>query len=509
MNPPPPQPPASNDGDLKDVPIQAAPVPQDPKDNPSEPPVLPVSSPNAELENGLKPGVDDLHDVSVDLAAANTEDPPPPPPPVADAVDPYGDESKADIKFKTMTWQQTAFVMIAETVSLGILSLPSTLKAVGLVPGVILMLSLGIIATYTGWVLGQFKLKNPSVHTFAEAGGIVGGKFMYEVCAIGQVLFLVFVMAAHILSFSIMMNVLTNHATCTIVFTIAGMLISLVFSLPRTMGSLSSMSYLSSGSVVAAVFVCMIGVGVRREGTEPNIFHAGIALYEGFGAVTNIIFAYAGHVAFFTLFSEMKRPQDFHKALLTLQISDTLLYTVTAIVIYYYTGDKVTSPALGSTSVLLAKIAYGFAIPTIVIAGIINGHVAVKYIFLRIYDVEMMSSKSAKAKWCWFGVCCALWAIAWVIASAIPVFNNLLGLVSALFLSWFTYGISGWFWLHMNKGSWFKTKWQTFLFCCNVAILPMGCTIMVLGLYSSGMNMSMDSSKACFSCADNSLPELH
>jgi hypothetical protein len=30
--------------------------------------------------------------------------------------------------------RQTAFVMIAETVSLGILSLPSTLKAVGLVP---------------------------------------------------------------------------------------------------------------------------------------------------------------------------------------------------------------------------------------------------------------------------------------------------------------------------------------------------------------------------------------
>ena len=29
---------------------------------------------------------------------------------------------------------QTAFVMIAETVSLGILSLPSTLKAVGLIP---------------------------------------------------------------------------------------------------------------------------------------------------------------------------------------------------------------------------------------------------------------------------------------------------------------------------------------------------------------------------------------
>jgi hypothetical protein len=60
-----------------------------------------------------------------------------------------------------------------------------------------------------------------------------------------------------------------------------------------------------------------------------------------------------------------------------LQITDTILYTATAIVIYRFTGDDITSPALGSTGPLLAKIAYGIALPTIVIAGVINGHVAV------------------------------------------------------------------------------------------------------------------------------------
>lgn len=80
--------------------------------------------------------------------------------------------------------------MIAETVSLGILSLPSTLKAVGLIPGVILLVGLGIIATYTGYVLGQFKLKYPQVYTFADAGRIIGGRVGYEICAIGQLLFL-------------------------------------------------------------------------------------------------------------------------------------------------------------------------------------------------------------------------------------------------------------------------------------------------------------------------------
>ena len=45
------------------------------------------------------------------------------------------------------------------------------------------------------------------------------------------------------------------------------------------------------------------------------------------------------------------------------------MYLLVAIVIYVYAGASVASPALGSTSLLLQKLAYGIAIPTIVIAG--------------------------------------------------------------------------------------------------------------------------------------------
>lgn len=45
------------------------------------------------------------------------------------------------------------------------------------------------------------------------------------------------------------------------------------------------------------------------------------------------------------------------------------MYVIVAIVTYCYAGIDVASPALGSTSPLLQKIAYGVALPTIVIAG--------------------------------------------------------------------------------------------------------------------------------------------
>lgn len=54
-------------------------------------------------------------------------------------------------------------VMIAETISLGILSLPSVLATIGMAPGAILIASLGIVATYSGYVIGQFKMAHPWV----------------------------------------------------------------------------------------------------------------------------------------------------------------------------------------------------------------------------------------------------------------------------------------------------------------------------------------------------------
>ena len=51
--------------------------------------------------------------------------------------------------------------MIAEIVSNGMLSLPSSLAVVGIVPGVILIVFLGIFGTFTSWLLIQFKLRHP------------------------------------------------------------------------------------------------------------------------------------------------------------------------------------------------------------------------------------------------------------------------------------------------------------------------------------------------------------
>jgi hypothetical protein len=73
----------------------------------------------------------------------------------------------------------------------------------------------------------------------------------------------------------------------------------------------------------------------------------------------------ASHVCFFAFICEMKKPEEFPKALAVLQFTDMTIYIVSSIVIYIYAGQNVASPALRSAIPLMSKIAYGLAIPTV------------------------------------------------------------------------------------------------------------------------------------------------
>lgn len=73
----------------------------------------------------------------------------------------------------------------------------------------------------------------------------------------------------------------------------------------------------------------------------------------------------ASHNAFFNVIAELKDPKDFPKALTLLQTIDISLYLVAGVVIYYFAGEDVKSPALGSVNPLVSKVAYGIALPTV------------------------------------------------------------------------------------------------------------------------------------------------
>ncbi|KAI0707703.1 transmembrane amino acid transporter protein-domain-containing protein [Earliella scabrosa] len=411
--------------------------------------------------------------------------------PKGGSFDVYGeDDGKADIKYRTMVWWKAAALMLAETVSLGILSIPSVFASVGMVAGCLLVIGLGLIATATGYVIGAFKLRYPHVHNMADAGEILAGRIGREVLGAAQVIFIVFLCGSHVLTGLIAFDTITDGASCSVLWGAVTAIVCLILTLPRTLDGLAYLSVASFISIMSAVLITMIGVGVAGHQGSVTVT-ANLSFASAFLSVADIIFAYAGHVAFFTFIAEMKKPEDFPKALYALQIADTTLYLIVGVVVYAYTGADAVSPALGNTGATLRKIAYGIALPTIVIAGVINGHVCAKLIFVRIFRRKghvsrHMTSHSWTGWLTWIGICTAIWALAFIIAEVIPFFNDLLGVISSVFASWFTYGISGLFWFHLTPRSELWTtgrrKMQTLFWG---GIVAMGGFIMVAGLYAS------------------------
>lgn len=108
--------------------------------------------------------------------------------------------------------------------------------------GVILIWGLSGISWYTGYVYGQFKLRYPHVHSVADAGEILMGRFGRELMNLAQLLLCIFLMSSHILTFIKTLNTISQHATCSIVWGVVGLVVSFIGSLPRTMNKMYLLS---------------------------------------------------------------------------------------------------------------------------------------------------------------------------------------------------------------------------------------------------------------------------
>ena len=353
--------------------------------------------------------------------------------------------------------------MVAETISLGILALAHTMPILGLIPGIILLVSLGIMATYAGCVIGQFKLRYPHIHSMGDAAEILFGRWGREIFGIGAALFIIFIMGAHIIAGAKALNVLSDNTACSLVWTVVIGVFSFILGLSRTLKMTTWLSAIAFLSVVAAVVVVIVDLIQHRPGfkvvngkmphkydlwPDPNATCA-----DAFGAVTTIMFAFAGTVAFFPFISELENPKDFPKALAFLQVSGITLYVISASVMYSFGGQLIESPALNSASPYMQKVAWGVALGTVIIAGVINAHVAAKYFYVRLLrnnKKDLMHQNTWKARGIWVLICAFSWFAAWLLATGVPTFEDMVLLTGAVFASWFTFGLPGMFWCYMN-----------------------------------------------------------
>jgi len=368
---------------------------------------------------------------------------------VFEEQDVFGYEDDHEIQYKTLSWQFVAGLMIAEIVSNGMLSLPNAMAVVGIVPSLILTIFLGVFGLFTAKLLIDFKLNHPDVHNMGDAGYIIFGPVGREILSMGTVIFAIFGTGSELLSGQLALSELSNNGLCAVILLLIFSAATFLVALPRTLGRLSWLGIISTLSITFCGLLAMIGAGVSP--TPGRVIAATIptTFYDAFLAITGPVFAYAGHFMFFILISEMRRPEDAMKAAWTLQVFATVYYAVFSVVIYVYLGSGVESPALLSLSSVWSKITFAIGLANFLISGGLYAHTAAKLLFVRFFRRSRHLYSHTLLGWSvWVFLCFAATAIAFVLASAVPIFSDLVGITASVFASWYTYGIAGFFWLY-------------------------------------------------------------
>jgi len=212
-----------------------------------------------------------------------------------DADDVFGQEANHDIKYKRLSWPLVAILMITEIVSNGMLSLPSSLAVVGMVPGLVIIVFLGVFATYTSWLLVQFKLRHPDVHTMGDAGYILFGPIGRELLAFGTLCFSIFACGGQLLAGQIALAALSDNKLCLTLYTGIFAIPTLLCSLPRTFHGLSWISIASVLSIFIAGIVGMAAAGLSPDPNRSVDVAVSSDFYTAFVSITNPVFAFAGH----------------------------------------------------------------------------------------------------------------------------------------------------------------------------------------------------------------------
>jgi len=138
-------------------------------------------------------------------------------------------------QFRVLGKWKAGVVLIHTEVGIGILALPSVLQRLGLIPGLISILGIGILSTYTAYVMLLYWRRYPHIDNLPDALQVLGGKVLAGIGAVGLIINLSLACSSATLAMTVAFNTLTAHSMCTIAFLGISALVCYILCIPRTM----------------------------------------------------------------------------------------------------------------------------------------------------------------------------------------------------------------------------------------------------------------------------------
>jgi hypothetical protein len=323
----------------------------------------------------------------------------------------------------------------------------------------------------------------------------------------------------HILTGAKILNTLSDHSLCTVVFSIIVMIIGIIMSIPRTLKHVSFMSMGSAACMALAILLFLVFAGIEEAplvGYNGDYPTDGLVRTYAFplpgttwvncmNAVLNITFLWVPQILFPTFIAEMEKPQDFPKSLAVLVAISTFLFIVPPAIGFRYLGQYSTAPAFGSLGVIAYKKAsFAFVIVPTLVIGVIYANVSAKFIYFRIMGKSRHAHSNTVLGWgAWIGVMAVIWIIAFIFSEVVPSMGDFLSLLGAAFDSFFGFIFFAVAYWQLHKGRLFAGPYRILMTGIHVFVMLTGLFLLGPGLYAAVEAIIADYSggtRPAFSC---------
>ncbi|KAH7397459.1 transmembrane amino acid transporter protein-domain-containing protein [Pyrenochaeta sp. MPI-SDFR-AT-0127] len=428
-----------------------------------------------------------------------------------------------DIKLRTMSWQRAAWLLAGDQVCLAIMAQSWSLSVLGWVPGIITMVVAGALFYITSLTMHKFIMKHPQIKDICDFGYYAFGKskISYEFTAVMLLLNNIMLIGFHVLTGAKVINTLSDHSMCTVIFSIIVTIMGIIMSLPRTLNHVSFMSMFSAACMGIAILLFLVFAGIEDHplygynGVYPKAGPVktyafppqGTTFVAVMNAVLNITFLWVPQILFPTFISEMERPQDFPKALAVLGGISAFLFIIPPSIGFKYLGQYATAPAFGSLgTVVYKKASFAFVIVPTLVIGVIYANVTAKFLYFRIMGNSRHAHSNTVIGWgVWVVIMSVIWIIAFVFAEVIPSMGDFLSLLGAAFDSFFGFIYFAVAYWQLFKGNLFRGLSRSVMTIVHVVVMACGLFLLGPGLYAAVEAIMDDYSgkvKPAFSCAN-------
>lgn len=367
---------------------------------------------------------------------------------------------------KTATWVGIFYLVTTDI--LGPYGAPYAMAQNGWVTGNIMYIVMGFCAWWCGILLWKLFLNLDSarypVKTYGDLGErLVGYPMRWTFNALQTLQLIVNVGLLCLTNGQALSQVISGapgnatlcFSVCVVIFALIGMAFAQVQTF-RGLGFAATTAVYQNIAIVVISMAAIIKYGPYIAGAQasygsdypynnqPVMTSAFVSydLTQKINGMMSMVFAFGGALIFPELISEMRRPMDFWKGMISAQALICTVYLVYSNVIYAYQGQYV----LGQSYNGIAKYAFQtvcnmLAILSGTIAAALYGNVGLKVIYVNTVQTFLKGPalNSPRGRVLWAGISIVYWALAFVIASSIPQVQTVSGLIAAVAIMNFSY----------------------------------------------------------------------